>query len=206
MTKKRFSLILISLLLVLSLVACETSNGDNIPDTDETEVDGNDTNTGDNDNQNDNDNDSDNTVNDEKIIAKLYFANDEYLETGDIKLERFGVEERELTNDDNIVKSVYEELLKGPEDSDKLSTVLDKDFILLNSYIKDDTAYLDFKGDTLVGGSLEESFFIDQIVGSLVGLDNITKVQFLIDGEASGSLMGHFSIDEPFTEVSQVLE
>ncbi len=45
---------------------------------------------------------------------------------------------------------------------------------------------------------MQENFTIGQIVNSLVELDNIEKVQFLIEGEKAESLMGHFDILEPF--------
>ena len=45
---------------------------------------------------------------------------------------------------------------------------------------------------------MQESFTISQIVNSLVELDSVERVQFLIDGQKGETLMGHFEISEPF--------
>ena len=72
---------------------------------------------------------------------------------------------------------------------------------LKDAYIEDKTAYMDFKSDELHGGSLEETFFVDQIVASLLELEEVDKVQFLVDGETASSLMGHVYIEEPFDSI-----
>ena len=65
--------------------------------------------------------------------------------------------------------------------------------------VRDGTAYVDLAGANLSGGSLEEGLLISQIVYSLTGsFDEVERVQFLIDGEAAETLMGHYSIEEPF--------
>ena len=46
-----------------------------------------------------------------------------------------------------------------------------------------------------------KKFTITQIVNSLLELDNIERVQFLIDGEKAESLMGHIDISEPFESI-----
>ena len=47
---------------------------------------------------------------------------------------------------------------------------------------------------------MQEDFTIAQIVNTLLELDHIDKVQFLIDGKKAETLMGHISITEPFEE------
>lgn len=207
MNKKIFSLLILISLLAFTLVACEAANGNDIPDDENTEVEiTNEDDNNDIDNQDEVDEDLDEENKDDKIIVELYFPTNEYIETGDISKERFGTEKRELDYNNHIIESVYNELIRGPEDSSSLTTVLDNEIELDDSYIKDNTAYLDFNSSQLHGGSLEEAFFIDQIVGSLLSIDGIEQVQFLVDGSGSGSLMGHFIIDEPFTDLSSISE
>ena len=62
---------------------------------------------------------------------------------------------------------------------------------------------VDFAKEGMQGSSLEETLTIDQIVKSLLDLGTVDKVQFLLDGEVSETLMGHLSTDEAFTGESQ---
>ena len=72
--------------------------------------------------------------------------------------------------------------MKGPENDD-LSTLIPTNVKLLGVEVSDNTAFVNFAQEGLHGGSMQEIFTIDQIVGSLLELDNVKKVQFLIDGE-----------------------
>jgi hypothetical protein len=49
---------------------------------------------------------------------------------------------------------------------------------------------------------MQETFTINQVVASLVGLESVDRVQFLLDGKKGDSLMGHYSIEEPFDKVT----
>lgn len=56
-------------------------------------------------------------------------------------------------------------------------------------------------GDFVVkhtGGSVGEWFTIYSIVNSLTELDNIKKVQFLIEGEKQQDFKGHMDFSKPF--------
>ena len=67
--------------------------------------------------------------------------------------------------------------------------------------VRNGTAYVDMVGAGLSGSSLEEGLLISQIVSSLIGsFEEIDRVQFLIDGEVSDSLMGHYDTAYPFEE------
>ncbi|HEY4544260.1 MAG TPA: GerMN domain-containing protein, partial [Tissierellaceae bacterium] len=183
------------LVLVFSLVACNKEN-ENIETPGLEENNGEDTNGEDTKLP-----EEDNNEEEEKRLVKVYFANSKYIETGDESITKLESEEREITPSENILEDIYKELIKGPEDSDKLSTVIMDNVTLKDAYIEDKIAYMDFKSEELSGGSLEETFFVDQIVASLLELEEVDKVQFLVDGEIASSLMGHVYIEEPFDSI-----
>lgn len=131
----------------------------------------------------------------------LYFANEEYVETGDESLEKLVPETRELDNtDDNLEEAIVKALMEGPETEGAI-TVIPSTAVLNGVEVTDGTAYVDFARDGMNGGSLQETYTINQIVASLTELDEVDRVQFLIDGEKGDSLMGHYSIDEPFEKI-----
>jgi len=86
-----------------------------------------------------------------------------------------------------------------PEGMARAATMID-DRVQFNSVtVRRGTAYVDLVGDGLFGSSLEESLLISQIVSSLVvSFDEIERVQFLIDGRATDTLMGHVDVSAPF--------
>lgn len=134
----------------------------------------------------------------DEVEVILYFANKEYVETGDESLEKLITEKRTVEYGDiSLEERIVKELMKGP-DSDKLSTVIPSNVKLLGVEVANGTAFVNFAGEGLYGGSMQESFTISQIVNSLVELDSVERVQFLIDGQKGETLMGHFEISEPF--------
>ena len=139
------------------------------------------------------------TANEEEVT--LYFANNDYIETGDENLEKLIAEKRIVKYGDlSLEETVVKELIKGPE-NDKLSTVIPPNIKLLSVEVLEETAFVNFAQENLYGGSMQEDFTLEQIVGSLIELDSVEKVQFLIDGEKAESLMGHFDISEPFEKI-----
>ncbi|NLJ98698.1 MAG: hypothetical protein GX320_05445 [Tissierellia bacterium] len=130
----------------------------------------------------------------------LYFANPEYIETGDEDLEHFVVEEKVLEYGDiSIEEAIVKELMRAPNDS-SMTTGIPSTTKLLGVEVADGTAFVNFSQEGLFGSSLQEYLTIHQITKSLLELDNIDKVQFLIDGEKSETLMGHYEILHPFEE------
>lgn len=199
--KKIFSILLI-VLITVSLVACNTNNksiDNNLEKEknniiiDEREED------------NENNIEEENQVeeptsktNYEKKVVILYFVNNEYINTGDENLEKLIPEKRTVEcGDISLEETIVKELMKGPENNN-LSTLIPTNVKLLGVEVSDNTAFVNFSQKNLYGSSMEETFTINQIVGSLLELDNIEKVQFLIDGKKAESLMGHFDIAEPF--------
>lgn len=131
----------------------------------------------------------------------LYFVNKEYIDTGDESLEKLIPEKRTVEYGDiSLEEVIVKELMKGPKE-DSLSTVIPTSVKLLGVEVSDGTAFVNFSQEGLFGGSMQEDFTINQIVASLLELNNIERVQFLIDGEKAESLMGHFDISEPFESI-----
>lgn len=136
--------------------------------------------------------------------VNLYFANGEYIETGDESLEKLIVEKRMVEYGDvTLEEKIVRELMKGPENTEKASTVIPSSIKLLGVEVADGTAYVNFAQEGLYGGSMEESFTINQIVSSLLDLDSVDRVQFLIDGKKAETLMGHYSIEETFENIME---
>lgn len=133
----------------------------------------------------------------------LYFANNEYIETGDESIEKLGTEQRVVEyGDTSLEESIVRELIKGPENTEKFSTEIPSSAELIGVEVADGTVFVNFAGEGMYGGSLQETFTINQIVASLLALESVERVQFLIDGKKAESLMGHYSIEEPFAEIS----
>lgn len=131
----------------------------------------------------------------------LYFLNEKYIETGDESLEKLIAEERTIeVGSTTLEEAVVKALMDGPE-SEGVKTVIPSTAKLLGVEVSDGTAFVNFSREGMFGGSLEETYTINQIVASLIELDSVDRVQFLIDGQKGDSLMGHYSIDEPFDDI-----
>ena len=179
---KRTILLIISLLLVFSLIGCAPKNEPLEPEGPVIE------------------NPTEPTEPIEKTQdVVLYFANNEYILSGDEKLEWMLTEEKTITYgpEMSLEEAIVRELMAGPEDTERLSTGFPLSVELIGVETLDGTSYVDFKSEGLHGGSMEESYIISQTVESLGGLDNVDRIQFLVDGQKAESLMGHISIEEP---------
>ncbi|QZY54844.1 GerMN domain-containing protein [Crassaminicella profunda] len=134
-----------------------------------------------------------------QIAVSLYYANEKYIETGNEELEKFIVVKKPIDlKNNNIVLSIVNELKKNPN-INNATTGIPENVAFLDGKIKDKIAYVDVSSENLSGSSLQEFFVINQILYSLTFLDDIEKVQFLIDGKKEESLMGHFLINEPLS-------
>lgn len=133
----------------------------------------------------------------------LYFANKKYTETGDETVEKLISETRTVeVKDENIEDAVIRELMKGPE-SDELSNVIPPTAKLLGVQVDNGTAVVDFASEGLNGGSMQEFFTLNQIIASLLEMEGVDRVKFLVDGKETDSLMGHYGIEEPFDKIWQ---
>lgn len=112
-------------------------------------------------------------------------------------------------------KSIVAELVKGPstqsEGSAKLYGTLPVDLEILDVQVKENIAYVDFKGNVskkISGGSTGEGMALFSIVNTLV-LDKelgITKVQFLVEGKKVESITGHYDVSEPMSEDKEMIK
>lgn len=191
---KKFISIFLIAVLVIGLVAC---TDDKKPKDDGLGNEPIDNMDGSKDNEN---------GNDKETLSKevtLYFANKEYIDTGNEDLDKLIPEKRILEYGDIPLEEVIvSELMKNP-DNKNLSSAIPSTAKLLSVEVSDGTAFVDFSSDGMSGGSLQEFFTINQIVASLLELEDIDQVQFLLDGEKAESLMGHFTVDEPLKEIME---
>jgi len=133
---------------------------------------------------------------DEIVTVKLYFANQEYIITGDENLDRIIAVEREIKPEKKSIEEVILEELKNEPEDEQLTTIVEKINVLSVETVGN-TVYVNLSGENLYGGSLEESLILQQIVLSLTELERIEQVQFLVDGGKRETLMGHILIEEP---------
>ncbi|MGI5853994.1 MAG: GerMN domain-containing protein [Bacillota bacterium] len=130
------------------------------------------------------------------VEITLYFANDRYIQTGDVNEPQVLPEKRTVRpGDRSLPETVMAELISGP-DTAGLSSVL-SNLKVRSVEVRDGIAYVDFSGDNLHGGSLSESLLIEQTVRSLTALKGVEAVQFLVNGEKTESLMGHILVIDP---------
>ncbi|HVI41943.1 MAG TPA: GerMN domain-containing protein [Anaerovoracaceae bacterium] len=182
MKNKRILLISLSVILALGMfgfTACGSKagkgdSGTDVPGTDETAA--------------------------QSYRVTLFYANEEYIATGDESLEKFKVYESEMTSKPGEAYMDALELLKtSPEKG--YSTVITDQIKFNDVYLEGDTVNVDFDSNGLNGGSLEETFLISQIVDTLMNsFKEVKQVQFLVDGEAAETLMGHVDTAAPFTK------
>lgn len=192
---KKVTAICLLIIMALSLVACSkpnlpTNEGEMVEEkpVETTEVE-----------ENEDDEDIiEPTPNSNEMEVTLYFANRAYIESGDESLEKL-IPERKMVQygDISLEETIVRELMKGPE-SDELNTVIPSNVELIGVEVADGTAFVNFSSEGLYGSSMQEEFTISQIVNSLVELEGIERVQFLVDGQKVETLMGHIEITEPF--------
>lgn len=133
---------------------------------------------------------------DATVEVTLYFANDRYVQFGDVNEPQVLPEKRTVhPGDRNLPETVMDELIAGP-DTAGLSTVL-SNLKVRSVAVREGIAYVDFSKDNMNGGSLSETLLIEQTVSSLTALEDIGAVQFLVDGEKAESLMGHILVVDP---------
>lgn len=130
------------------------------------------------------------------VEITLYFANDRYIQSGDVNEPQVIPEKRAVRpGGRSLPEIVMEELIAGPN-TEGLSTVL-SNLEVLGVEVRDDIAYVDFSKNNLYGGSLTETLLIEQTVRSLIELEDVQAVQFLVEGAKEESLMGHIQVTDP---------
>jgi germination protein M len=112
-------------------------------------------------------------------------------------------------------KSIVMELVKGPSientSAGTLYGTLPVDLQILDVQVKENIAYVDFKGDIgekMQGGSAAEGMALFSIINTLV-LDKqlgITKVQFLVEGQKVETIAGHYNVSQPMSEDKEMIK
>ena len=143
---------------------------------------------------------------------KLYFINNEYVETGEttvgalvlyegvyIDLLEEGEEGYNEETKEQTYTSAITNLWEVPAELPNAMTLVTEDILFHGVTVEDGVAYVDICSEDLTqGGSMEETLFISQVVETLVNsFDEIEKVQFMVDGEIVETLMGHCYVAEP---------
>lgn len=216
---KKYIAIFLSIIMILSLTACTSSknspetSSNNQPEDSQVEQknDKKDEKVDEKKAKNDKKNDSTSAKKDiEKPEEKnnveevnLYFVNKDYIETGDESLEKLIPERRIIEYKDiTLEEAIVRELIKGPE-SISLSTGIPPNIELIDVKVSDGIISVNFAQEGLHGGSMEEQLTLNQIIKTLLELDNVNKIQFLVNGEKAETLMDHFDISEPFTDIME---
>lgn len=133
-----------------------------------------------------------------KETVKLYFS--------DKTSTNLIVEEREIEYSPNQsnpnsskAKYIMEQLIIGPKNSELLPTVPSQTKIK-DIRIREGICYVDLSKDFVEqhqGGTTGEWLTIESIVNSLTEINEIKKVQFLIEGEKQQDYKGHIDISKP---------
>jgi len=128
----------------------------------------------------------------------LYFSDDQAMNLVGVK--------RSIENP--TAKSIVAELVKGPsaqsEGTGKLIGTLPVGVEILDVQVKENIAYVDFKGNVSekISGSAGEGMALFSIINTLI-LDKelgIKKVQFLVEGKNVDSIAGHYDVSKPMSE------
>ncbi len=108
--------------------------------------------------------------------------------------------------DNSIEKTIITELMKGPTNKSHKATIPDGTK-LLSVETKDGICFVNFSQEFVSkhsGGSAGEYMTVYSIVNSLTELDNVDKVQFLIDGNKL-EVFKHMMFNEPFERDSSAI-
>ena len=108
----------------------------------------------------------------------LYFSNED-----GTKLVSEKINDVHYSSNTSIEKLIVEQLMRGPASS-KAQATIPKDTKLLGVSVKDGICYVNLDSSFLtVVNNVSTEVAVYSIVNSLVELDNINKVQILVNGE-----------------------
>lgn len=114
-------------------------------------------------------------------------------------------EAREIAVEEGVeeqVKAVIAELIKGPDDRDKVSSIPEGTEVLQVFWVEDtQTIFIDFNRVLVSnhpGGSTGEYYTISMIIRTIgANFPQVRNVQFLVDGYPVETLAGHYAVDKP---------
>lgn len=122
----------------------------------------------------------------------LYYVNPKYLETGDESIDPLVVKEAVLSVEKDDLEERYEEALDLlAEKEEGMDTMVGREMVD-DVTVRDGVATVDFDGEEMSGGSMEEIYLIEQVVRTLIkSFDDVERVRFTVDEKEVDSLMGH---------------
>lgn len=137
----------------------------------------------------------------EYAILQLYFTNS--------SADAFMIEDRvvEVNANQAREKTILEQLIAGPLESGYYPTVSPDVKIREVTTTDDGICYVNLSQDFLTkpaADSVSETLVVYSIVNSLCELDNVDKVQFLVEGEKIENLQKSLDYSKPFTAVSDI--
>lgn len=101
-------------------------------------------------------------------------------------------------------KAAVEHLIEGPAGIDSLKGIFPRKVELKDFYIKDGIAYVDVNSSLLMSFASDteyEKIAVESVVQTLTCIDEIDKVQFLIDGNPRASISGDTNIAYPISRL-----
>ena len=134
-------------------------------------------------------------------ILTLYFAN---AEGTDLVAEERVVE---VNANQTREKTVLEQLIAGPEEKGSVATIPIGTKIKDVTTTDDGTCYVNLSEEFVLkhtGGEREELLTIYSIVNSLCKLDQIDRVQFLVEGKKLDTYKDNLQFKTPFTAVDSI--
>ena len=138
----------------------------------------------------------------ENMPVYLYFANEDYSKL--VKEIRYVPLTEAKKSVNNLASIIVDELIKGPSSESGLKRTIpvgtkQKAKVKIDPETRIATVDLSKEFvENHPGGKAEERMTIYSIVNSLTELDEIEKVQFLIEGKTSKEYKGNFQFDVPF--------
>ena len=137
----------------------------------------------------------------EKKYIKLYFS--------DLKAEHLIAEAREITvsQKETMEMRIIKELIKGPVNPN-LTKTIPQETKILSVETKEGICFVNLSQEFKTrhsGGSAGEIMTIYSIVNSLTELENVDKVQFLVEGQKLEVFI-HMIFNEPFARDAELIQ
>ncbi len=114
--------------------------------------------------------------------------------------------ELSINSDEQIEKTILNLLIQGPSQlsssgSESLISLVPIETKIISVYTNEGVCFVDLSEEFItkhMGGSTGEMLTIYSIVNTITNLDNINKVQFLIEGAKRAEFKGHIEFDGLF--------
>ncbi len=137
----------------------------------------------------------------EYAILKLYFSNED---ASDLIVEDRVVE---VNANQPRERTILEQLIAGPKEEGHYATIPPETKIMDVTTTSDGVCYVNLSQEFVTkhsGGSTGELLTIYSIVNSLAEMENVEKIQFLIEGEKVEAFKGHVDFSTPFVPVKSL--